>query len=230
MDKASLYYLSQLGCLLLVASFAMPKAKWQRGLAIGAGVVFFLSGFATFPEIDWAPLFWGAAAIAVNAYFLTSKELQEKVAKLRLDPVDNFLAKTALANFPHAELKSFVGIAKEGVLPVNRVLIQSGKKLEYLFCVLEGGVEVRKGGKKITALGAGCFVGEMSLLTKALTRAEVVTSATSKFLVWSHADIDTWVSGDSVRLSILQTALGTQVVEELLRQNQEMHDAMGQAS
>lgn len=115
-------------------------------------------------------------------------------------------------------------------MSAGKTMIQAGQSLKYLFCLLQGSVEVKKGKKRITVLKAGHFVGEMSLLTKSNTRADVVTLDDVRFLVWKHADINQWIEKKPERLSYLQSALGAQVVEELLRQNQEMEEAMGESA
>ena len=51
--------------------------------------------------------------------------------------------------------------------------------------IVEGAVEVRRKGRKINELGAGGFIGEMALISKAPRNATVTTSQDSSLLVVS---------------------------------------------
>ena len=118
-------------------------------------------------------------------------------------------------------MRSFTALANEGELQAGAQLIRAGTKIDNLYCLLKGRVDVMSAGKKVTELGPGRFVGEMSLLTRSNTRADVLVAENIKALIWTHASIENWVNDDAARLGLLQTALGTQVVEELLRQQTE---------
>lgn len=141
---------------------------------------------------------------------------------VNLDPLESFLHKTVLSNFPPAEIKSFLQVASEAELPAGKQMVGAGKNLKCLFCILKGKVEIFSNGKKTAELGAGYFVGEMSLLTRSVTRADVVAKEDLKLLVWPHEEIEKWVNSDASRFGLLQTSLSTQVVEQLLRQNDEL--------
>jgi CRP-like cAMP-binding protein len=87
-----------------------------------------------------------------------------------------------------------------------------------LYCILQGEADISIAGKVIDTFGPGKFIGEISLLTQTLPRADVTAKTSLRLIVWPHDHIEHWVGEDPVRLSFLQTALGRQVVEELLRQ------------
>lgn len=228
MDKFSFFYIGQAAYLSLFLAFCFSRVQWFRGLAVLSSLVFIWFNYSVSSEPLWLPIVWNSLFIAANLFYLV--RFKRAADQVKLDPLEEFLHKTALANFPPAELKSFVFIGNEGALPTEHCLIHDGTELQYLFCILQGGVRISKNKKTITELVPGCFVGEMSLLTKALTRADVFTTEPSRFLVWKHEDIDTWVEEDSARLSLLQAALGTQVVEQLLRQNEIMRASLEESA
>jgi len=171
-------------------------------------------------EILWIPVFW-------NSLFLLTNLTQLLLIKWRtrdstLDPLETFLSKTVLANFPTAEVKSFAAIAQEGNLASGKCFIRQGSKLGQLFCLIDGRVNIVKNGKKVAELTTGYFIGEMSFLTQTETKADVIAATDLRLLVWPHEEIEKWVNSDAVRLGLLNSALGTQVVDQLLRQNEEL--------
>jgi len=189
---------------------------WLRLIALFSSGAAIAYGFHAAREPLWVPILWNALFAAVNAFHLAFYRWRAR--EVTLDPLEDFLFKTVLANFPPAEVRSFVALGAEGDLPASSILIRENTEIQHLFCVLKGNVDVLMNGNIVAKLGPGRFVGEMSLLTRSQTRADVVASSDAKLLAWTHESIDKWVDGDAARLGYLQTAMGTQVVEELLRQ------------
>lgn len=61
-------------------------------------------------------------------------------------------------------LKSLLEIATETTFPRGALIVKEGSRDDMLHVILEGSVDVRKGGKKIAGLGTGQFFGEMAFL------------------------------------------------------------------
>ena len=76
------------------------------------------------------------------------------------------------------ELALIAAAADEIDLPPGKVLMQEGDRGREFFVIISGEVEVRRKGRKISTLGAGDFVGEMALLSKA-PRSATVTATTA---------------------------------------------------
>ncbi|HEY8279976.1 MAG TPA: cyclic nucleotide-binding domain-containing protein [Bdellovibrionota bacterium] len=216
MSASSLFYIAQIGYLLTLVSYGVRNVAWLRSIAIAASSAAIYYSFVVADEPLWIPILWHALFVLMNGVHLVLSRWRSRDVKL--DALEDFLAKTVLMNFPPAEVKSFSSLAGEGELPSGSQMIRAGTSIQHLFCILKGKVDVLAQGKKVAELGPGRFVGEMSLLTRSATRADVVAAADLKLLVWTHENIEKWVNSDASRLGLLQTALGTQVVEELLRQ------------
>jgi Cyclic nucleotide-binding domain len=217
MAVSYLNILAQLAYFFTLLSYGARNIFWLRLSAILASACALVFSFNASSEPLWIPIFWNLNFLAVNGIHLALSRWRGRDVKL--NALEDFLAKTALANFPPAEVRSFAQIAREGELAAGSLMIKEGSKIEQLYCLLKGKVDVFVGGEKVAELGPGRFVGEMSLLTRSLTRADVRVNEEIKALVWLHKDIENWVDSDASRLALLQTALGSQVVETLLRQS-----------
>jgi hypothetical protein len=213
-------YLGQISYALLLASYCFKQNAWLRSTAIAASlvVIFYSLNIAGGPF--WIPIFWNLAFLVANGFHLGVVFWRNR--QTNLDPLETFLSKTILANFPSVEVKSFSQCATQGILPQGERLIEMDTEIDALYCVLQGSAQVVDHGKKISELGAGRFVGEMSLLTHSKTRADVIAGTELKLLIWQHDAIDAWVGGDTMRLNLLQQALGNQIVEQLLQQKQSL--------
>ncbi|MGZ3693424.1 MAG: Crp/Fnr family transcriptional regulator [Bdellovibrionota bacterium] len=208
--------LIQFAYVLTLASFCVRNFTVLRCFAIAASIATIFYA-ASFKEATlWVPILWNTLFICANVLQLSLARWKNRGAKL--NPLETFLAKTALESFPPSEIKSFVRVASEGELAVGQPLIRSGTQLSHLFCILQGEADITLNSTKLDRFGPGKFLGEMSLLTQSLTRADVTAATNMKLLVWPHNEIEKWVGSDSSRLGLLQTALGRQVVEALLKQ------------
>src|SRR5258707_14453403 len=76
------------------------------------------------------------------------------------------------------ELGLIGGLADEIDLPAGKVLIREGDRGREFFVIISGEVEVRRKGRRVATMGAGSFVGEMALLSKA-PRSATVTALTA---------------------------------------------------
>jgi hypothetical protein len=215
-------YLAHITYFFLLASYLTRKMSWLRVCAIMASVVTVFYAANVGSEPLWIPIFWNLAFIAVNGSQLAFQHWQGRLG--RFTPTEHFLSKTVLQNFPPAEVKSFTEIARPGLLDQGNYLVQEGTELAYLFCLLKGKVDVVAQHRKVTELTAGHFVGEMSLLTQSAARANVVAVTDLELICWDHHAIEAWVNSDATRLGLLQAALGTQVVNQLLQQNSDLMD------
>jgi CRP-like cAMP-binding protein len=81
------------------------------------------------------------------------------------------------------ELGAVASIADEIHFPAGRVLIEEGRPGREFFVVVDGAVEVRRGGRKIDAHRGSSFYGEASLLTGKPRNATVKTTEPTRALV-----------------------------------------------
>lgn len=80
--------------------------------------------------------------------------------------------------------------AKEIQFAPGMTIVREGDRSKVgFFLVLDGQVEVRKGDKVLSPLGAGQFFGEMAVLDGQPRSADVVATAPTKCLVLASWDI-----------------------------------------
>jgi CRP-like cAMP-binding protein len=77
------------------------------------------------------------------------------------------------AHCSRKDLHHIAQIADEIDFRAGKVLIEEGERGREFFVIVSGEVEVRRKGRKIGTLGAGSFVGEMALLSKAPRSATI---------------------------------------------------------
>ena len=104
-------------------------------------------------------------------------------------------------NASKRELAEVASLADELTLPAGRKLTSEGAHGHEFVVIVEGGAEVKRGGKVVARLRAGDFLGEVALLTGRRRNATVTTTEPSRLLV---------VSAQSFR-SLLRSLPGLQM-------------------
>ena len=81
------------------------------------------------------------------------------------------------------ELGRISTIADEIALPQGTTLIEEGKRGREFFVLIDGTVDVLRGGGKVAEMGGGSFFGEIALLTDAPRTATVTATSPARVLV-----------------------------------------------
>jgi CRP-like cAMP-binding protein len=112
------------------------------------------------------------------------------------------------------ELEEIAGIADELAMAAGSELTQEGATAHEFLVLIDGSAEVRRKGRKVNALGAGDFLGEIALVTGTPRTATVTTTAPTRMLVVTARDFKTLLRRmPSLQLKVLQ-ALAARVPNE----------------
>jgi CRP/FNR family cyclic AMP-dependent transcriptional regulator len=104
--------------------------------------------------------------------------------KLRRNAKVDLLSHVPLfAECSQKELGRIATIADELSLPEGTKLIEEGRKGREFFVLIDGTVDVRRGGRKVAEMGGGSFFGEIALLTDAPRTATVTATSPARVLV-----------------------------------------------
>jgi CRP-like cAMP-binding protein len=104
--------------------------------------------------------------------------------KLRRDAKVDLLRTVPLfAECTKKELGRIAAIADELYLPEGTKFIEEGKKGREFFVLIDGTVDVRRGGRKVAEMRGGNFFGEIALVTDAPRSATVTATTPVRVLV-----------------------------------------------
>ena len=92
-------------------------------------------------------------------------------------------------------------------LPAGYVLVSEGARNSQFVLIEEGTVEVTRGGERVAELGAGDFVGELSLLGDGRANATVTTTTQVEAYVSSSVEFD----------ALLRSVVGDRIQAEAAR-------------
>jgi len=81
------------------------------------------------------------------------------------------------------ELQTIARASDDVRVPAGKVLVEEGRPGHEFFLILDGKASVKRGKKKIAALGPGQYFGEMALLDRGPRSATVVADTDMDVLV-----------------------------------------------
>ncbi|HET9288805.1 MAG TPA: cyclic nucleotide-binding domain-containing protein [Gaiella sp.] len=97
--------------------------------------------------------------------------------------IDLLKAVPLFAGCSKTELQRIASLADELDLGESATLIREGERGREFIVVVEGTVDVTRKGKKIRALGAGDFIGEIALVSDVPRTATVTATSPVRLLV-----------------------------------------------
>src|SRR5262245_21006258 len=109
--------------------------------------------------------------------------------RIRKDTKTSLLANVPLfERCSRRDLARIAAIAHETDFPPATAVVTEGEVGSEMFIVLEGEVDVRRGGRKLATLRQGDFFGEIALITGSARTATVTTGTRLRALVISRDD------------------------------------------
>jgi CRP-like cAMP-binding protein len=104
------------------------------------------------------------------------------------------------------QIKRIAKFAKVRDIPPDTFVVKHGEKGIGFYLILDGQVQVRRGGKAIARLGHGDFFGELALFDDRTRSADVVTVGPTRVVVLSRWEFWGFAQENpSVLRTILQT-------------------------
>jgi len=121
-----------------------------------------------------------------------------KVEALKRAPLFEALSKK--------ELATLASVTEDLAVEPGTVLCREGRTGMEFFVIVDGEAEVTRGGKRVTTLSGGDFVGEIALLTEAKRTATVtVTSPLRCFVLTRSAFRRVVADNPSVQLKVMKS-------------------------
>lgn len=198
--------------VLYLASYSVRDILWLRALTVLAMLCL---GWVYWNCDEQAPMIWQGIFLAINLFQIGLLIRERRPVKLT--EVQQELIQGPLSALSPRQVQRFTEKAQWTHYENGDCLISENTRLQSLILLLSGEATVRARGKNIAKVEKGQFVGEMSFLTGGLTTADVIASGPVHCAQWPENYITEMIQRDRDLGSAIQAALGTDLVQKLLR-------------
>lgn len=213
---AMVHLLYHSGQVMYLLAFLVRDMLWLRVLIVVAQTLlmpFFYCDESGEP--CWEPLAWGSLTIAINVVqitilllqrnpvFLGEAELKLYRSKFRTLRVRDFMKLMAIAQWHRGQQ--------------TEAIIKQGDIVHQLWLLTDGLATVEVDQRRVTDIGAGEFVGEMSLLTGEPASATVMAHPGIEYVAWEAKDLRGLFASRPDMEGKFRAVLGADLVQKLRR-------------
>src|SRR5262249_32611860 len=149
-------YFIHAGNVLLLVAYSVRDILWLRLFAVAAALIT-IPFFMLQPTPLWEPIVWSAVFATIN--LVQSMRLFIERRPVKLSAEEEEVQRLALAALPPRKVLQVLSIGSWITAEVGERLIESGKRIEAIWLIIRGKVQVTSGERVLGQLGAGELVG-----------------------------------------------------------------------
>jgi Popeye protein conserved region len=172
-----------LGAILYLVCFLFRDQIWLRSFAIAGDIAYVTYYFNISDQPLWGAILWNIPNALINIVMIYSIVRDGRTGNFTENELKLY---GRLGDLPIAEFRKIVRLGQWKVAHADTLLTSEGEALENLHYIMDGGLEIDKGGRKIQ-VNSGLFIGEIAFLKKRPASATVRVKQGSTFITWSHA-------------------------------------------
>jgi hypothetical protein len=203
---------------LIFFSFLVRNILWLRALAIVASFTSIVYNFYVPTNPLWVPIQWNCVFIITNIIQITFIFLEKR--NFKLEGHEAYLHDRFFPELTSAEFKILLKGGHLRTSQENEILIEQQTTVEALMVIINGQVSVQSKGREVTRLGKGHFLGEMSFMTDAPTRAQVSAIGEVEYFFWEKESLKILINKKPKMMNAIQRVLSHQLIEYILDDNQ----------
>jgi CRP-like cAMP-binding protein len=205
-----------LSYILIAVSYWLTEIFWLRVVAV-AGlsleiVYFLMSGGDLRTGIGWDLVF-----ILINLYQLY-RLVQDRLS-LRLPEKDRELLRRVFTGLDDAQIARLLGSGALCDLPGGTKLAEEKRALERLYFLCDGRVGVTIGGRAVSQLEAGNFVGEVAFLTERPATATVTAETDVRALAFERDKLKRFFQNETEVAGLIYQLIGRELAHKIKLSN-----------
>lgn len=201
--------------ILLILSMAMRNMFWLRILAVFSGITGII--YDAFILHDPVGTFWESCFTLVNLVQWTLLSIEKRA--LKLDSHEQGLKDKFFQNVSDIELKQLFKCSEFVTLEIGEKLTTQGKKVENLFMLTRGIVDISYNDNIVSQCTAGDLIGEIGFLTKGAASATATATTVCDAIKFNHKQISVLLKSSPELTISLNNIINQGLSKKLLRQN-----------
>ena len=202
--------------ILLIVSMAMRNMFWLRILAVFSGITGII--YDAFLLHDPVGTFWESCFTLVNLVQWTLLSIERRA--LNLDSHERELKNKYFQNISDIELKQLFNCSEFVTLGIGEKITIQGEKVENLFMLTEGSVDISYNDNIVSECSAGDLIGEIGFLTKGAASATATATTACTAIKFNHEQISVLLKSSPELAVSLNNIINQGLSTKLLRQNE----------
>jgi len=201
-----------LSYVLIAISYWLTDIFWLRLVAI-VGLSFEILYFSFSGGDLRTGIGWDLVFIGINAYQLY-RLVQDRLS-LRLPEADRELLRSVLTGLDDAQIARLLLAGEFCEIADGTTLAKEGEPLERLYFLCAGRVDVTIGGRAVSNLERGNFVGEVAFLTEKPATATVIADGAVRALAFDKDRLTRFFRNESDIAGLIYQLLGRELAHKM---------------
>lgn len=202
-----------LGYLLTLFAYMVRDILWLRSLVVAACLAMAVYFSILLPEIAWTPFVWQVILLAVNLVWIVL--LVRERQGVRFTEEERELHETLFRGFTALEFMKLLRAGEWVEVEEGELLANRGERLDRLYLVSNGAVNVQFESGETRELRDGAMIGEMSFLSGAPATATVVVTRPTRCLVWDQGQLDRLLHRNPSMRGAVMSVIGSDLSQKL---------------
>ncbi len=191
--------LVHVAALLTVAAMFSRDQLQLRALLL-VSTILYIVYYAIIPATPlWDAMAWSTAMVLANVFMMARIVLDRASYAMRQDE------KRFYASFPGltpGQFRRLMKLARWSTARNDIVLTREGEPVDRLYYVIEGSIEVAKGGRSFS-VDPEAFIGEIGFLLKRAASATVTVKSGARYVEWpADALMELLAEGSSLGVAL----------------------------
>jgi CRP-like cAMP-binding protein len=206
-------YFIHAGNVLLLVAYSVRDILWLRLFAVAAALIT-IPFFVLQPTPLWEPIVWSAIFATINLLQSLRLFIERRPVKLSAEEEE---VQQLLAALPPRKVLQVLSIGSWITAKVGERFIESGKRVEALWLIVRGKVQVTSGERVLGELGAGELVGSALLLSGVPANIDASPAEPVRAVRWEIEPLQKYLAADPEVRVILQQFLARDLTGKLER-------------
>lgn len=174
-----------LGAVLYLVCFLFRDQILLRSFAIAGDTAYVIYYYNVSDQPLWGAIFWNIPNAAVNLAMIAVILRDRRTTSFSENELKLY---RCLKTLSPSDFRKIAKLGKWTRTTAEMPLAEEGQPLDMLHYVVEGDVEIHKGGRRIH-VEPGLFIGEVAFLRKRTASATVKVAAGSLYISWPHSTL-----------------------------------------
>jgi Cyclic nucleotide-binding domain len=175
--------LIHIGAILYLVCFLFRNQILLRCFAVAGDIAYTAYYYGVSSQPLWDAMFWSSTNILVNCVMLFILYRENRQSILGDNELKLYRSLNALTP---GEFRRLTSLGKWKSATEGTILTVEGQKLDRLYYILEGEVDIEKSGRKIE-VKPELFIGEIAFLLQKPATATVKLKTGSLYIEWDHS-------------------------------------------